>query len=320
MSMLGDLLGDLLGNLLGAGGDTPAPTPEPPVIVGDPEHFFATPCYSDTDGSLVATPVWVAPGFDTGDLSIANVQTDTLGELARSVDLSPSNTKFWCNLQQLRDIWSVMALGNWSPEATARVTFATSEANVLSTDPADWVHQSSLFLIWPVGETVESLGTLLAPLTYFPRDEANGWISAQARWVLFEIFDAGNPAGTLDVYRVMVAGRVVLPYQMALGAQFGMEDDSEETVLGSGSSQFDALPVRRTIEFDTPRLEEALAFGALYKLQHRHGRSGVFFFVYDINDPLMHVRSLYGSLRRLGGSTWAHPLELTTKWTLLERR
>lgn len=216
--------------------------------------------------------------WQTGSLGLANLQTPYLAEAARSVDTAPASTRFDADLGRVASIGGI-AFGPTSARTTAtfRVrawydaghTSPLYDSGVIS---FPGVAVDSLELEWEedgfwagISDEVEDQGK---GITVIHLTRA----VVVARYWTVEIFDEGNPAGFIDVGRLVI-GSVWQPADNYAydGNEFGLDPLTDMEEGRSGVRFFNPRNSRRTFSFGFPYLPEDETFDQIYRLATRSG-------------------------------------------------
>lgn len=266
---------------------------------------FGWPLYSDV--SVSYTPTF-SGGSWSGSLPLTNLQNRRLSKVARSTNALAASTQFDVNLGVARAV-GVMALPkhNFTTAATVRVRGSTV-SNFAST-----VYDSGTVAGWPAGVTAEDAVGINIPFWLCPAT------AQTARYWRFEVTDTANPAGYIELGRVVLAGAYVPAYAPDYGAGTGLESDTVRTVTDGGGALYDVRPIRRTHRFTIGDLAESEAFGTAWKMQRLLGTSGQFFFLWDGDDTTYkHERSFLAVLRQLSPIEYVGPSLNSTAYEIVE--
>lgn len=266
---------------------------------------FGWPLYSDASVSYTPTfsnGSWVAA------LPLTNLQNRQLSKVARSTDATAASTKFDCDLGVARAV-GVIALPkhNFTTAATVRVRGA-SDAGFTSV-----VYDSGTVAGWPSGVTVEDATGINVAFWRCPTSLQT------ARYWRIEITDTANPAGYVELGRVVIAGGYAPSYQPSYGALLGLESETVRTVTDGGGALYDARPVRRTQKFTIKDIGYAEAFGSAWKMQRQLSTSGQLFFVWDGDDTTYpHERCFLGVLQALSPLDYSEAAYVTAAYEVVE--
>lgn len=248
--------------------------------------IFGWPVYSDV--SVSYTPTFSSGSWVT-TLPLTNLQNRQLSKVARSTDATITSTKFDCDLGVARAV-GVIALPkhNFTTAATVRVRGASDSGFTAV------VYDSGTVAGWPTGVTLEDANGMniafwLAPSTL-----------QTARYWRVEITDTANPAGYVQLGRVIIAGAYTSTYAPNYGGSTGLETETARTVTDGGGALYDERPIRRTHRFTIANMAAAEAFAKAWKMQRQLAVSGQVFFVWDADDTTYpHERAFLAVLRSL---------------------
>jgi hypothetical protein len=149
----------------------------------------------------------------------------------------------------------------------------------------------TLSMSWSA-ETAESLAGLNYAHVHVPA------AAQTARYWFTEITDTGNPAGYVDVARLVIAGAYQPAINMSYGAALGIEDDSTRLLSDGGAAIPNAKSKRRTFAGVLDNIAEAEALGSFWRMQKNLGTTGQLFFVFDPADTTYkHERAFLAVLR-----------------------
>lgn len=216
--------------------------------------------------------------WQAGSLGLPNLQTPYLAEVARSLDTTPASTRFDADLGRVASIGGI-AFG----PTTARTT-ATFRVRAWY----DAQHTSPLYdsgVISFPGVSVDSLELeweedgFWAGISDEVEDQGKGitvvhltGAAVVARYWAVEIFDEGNPAGFIEVGRLIIGSvwQPVFNYSYD-GNEFGLDPLTDMEEGRSGVRFFNPRNQRRTFSFSFPYLPEDETFGQVYRLATRSG-------------------------------------------------
>ncbi len=247
--------------------------------------ILGTPIYSDAFGPTYS-PV-LSAGSWLAALPLANLQARELIKVARSTDALAASTKFDCDLGVARAV-RVLALveHNFSSAATVRFR-GYSDAGYTTL-----VYDSGTFNAWPAGMTAENYdGYVKTAMHVATADQT-------ARYWRTEITDTGNPAGYVQVGRVVIAGGYQATINMQYGARLGWETETQRKVTDGGAAIYDRRRGRRHVTFTLGELLEDEALANLFELQRREGLHGQLLFVYDPEDTTHAHRRRFLAVQR----------------------
>jgi hypothetical protein len=245
-------------------------------------------------------------------LTLANLKTTELNEMARSANALLTSTKMDIVLTRPRGIKLLAFVGhNLELTAKYRITVATSaDFSVLAYD-SGWLD------VWPPVYSSASLEW----------EDENWWAGrlseedrAGWRWTLVHVLDAAlaarfwrvefddttNTSGYVQLARVFMSGQWQPVINMSPGAGIGWEPRTTADTALSGSKYFDERESVRVARFTLEDMSTDEAFGRAFEIDRRAGISKEVFYVFDPEDTLhMMRRSFLGRLREL--SPIEHP-------------
>lgn len=130
------------------------------------------------------------------------------------------------------------------------------------------VHDSGATAATPAGLTSEDLiGLNCAWTSVVPSG------TTAARYWRVNISDTTNPAGYVDVARLVIAGGYQPSINMAPGAALSLESETTRTVSDGGAAIYDTRPMRRVARFSVLNLTESEAFTQAWRTQKHLGAS-----------------------------------------------
>lgn len=253
---------------------------------------FGFPDWSQ--GTPLFTPI-VAGGSWVSTLPASNAFDRKLSRFARSTDATTGATTMVFDLGVARSV-GLMAvlLPNLTVSSTPTFNFGLG---VSSGDGS--LYDSGSVQARPTGMTIEdliqpdgsrmNLWNVLMPTT-----------PISARYAFLVISDTANADGHVDVARVIIAGAYRPSVCMQTGAKSQLEDDTVSSDTDGGATLFQARKTRRTDVFTLPNLGRTEALESIRKMQHRVGKSGQVFFVWDETDPYKYERAYLATMRSLG--------------------
>lgn len=267
---------------------------------------FGWPIYSDVGVSY--SPV-ITGGSWSSSLPLSNMQDRRLSKVARSADALAASTKFEIDLGVARAI-RVLALPKHtiSSAGTIRVRGSNTAGNFAAP-----VYDTGTVNVWPAGIDAEEAAGMNLGWTHVAA------AAQSARYWLFEISDATNPAGYVDVGRLVIAKAWQPTINMSVGARLGLETDTDRTVTDGGAAIYNDKPRRRTMTFDIEHLpaDEALENG--FDMQRIAGKSGQLMFVFDPEDTThMHRRAFLAVLRELTALEYPYYTDASTPFQVIE--
>lgn len=244
------------------------------------------------DASVSYTPALSGGAWAAG-LPLTNLQERELHVVARSSDALAASTKIRIDLGVARSVGVLALFGhNLTAAATVQWKGGTSAG---ATD----VYNPGALPMSFAAVTAEDREGINFPVITVPTAAQN------ARYWDCDIVDTANPDGFVQIGRLWIAAAYKPTANMAVGAELGLESDTEVKVTDGGASVINEKPVRRAARFVLPRLEVSEAFGSPWKIQRLAGMARQVLFVFDDADTtLLHERSFLGLMRELSALEW----------------
>jgi hypothetical protein len=256
----------------------------------------------DLDGVVLSGPGWM-----TGSLGLANLQTPYLAEVARSNTAKPADTQFTVTLPKAYSVGG-FALGPTNMRITGQVrirsyydqgTTQLLDDSGLITLPTGIV--DNLTLAWEdagfwegVTQEFDDIGKGIgkgATFIYIPTNRFT------AGYFTVELFDDGNPIGYLDAGRLFISRtwRPTYNYDEANNSlDFEAVTDQEEG--RSGTVFFNPRAMRRSFKFGFAYLPES-EFREIYQIIVRSGIHNQVMVVPNPGDPTTFLReAFFGTL------------------------
>lgn len=271
------------------------------------------------------TPTFSGGSWLAG-LPLTNLQDDRLAKVARSTNLTASNTKFEVDLKTIRTI-RLLAIPkhNLTTAATFRIR-ASNTAGVF-TSP---IYDSGTVDAFP---PVYAYGSIpyYHPSWYtlkITAEDADGYniglihttpTPVAARYWLFEFFDSTNPDGYIDLARLFVAAG----YQPSINAQYGFTlgwetDTQRERSLG-GVDYYDRRDPRRVWRFQLANLPQDEALIWPFEIARKQGIDKQIMFIFDPDDTIhMHRRAGLATLRQLSPLEYPYDGRMNAPFELQE--
>lgn len=229
-------------------------------------------------------------------LPLANLQTRTLGKVARSSDALAASTTFDFDLGKARSV-RVLALANHnlSAAATIRIQAATTS------DFAAPLSDSGSVDIWP----------MVYPYGVLEWEDDNWWdgkytaeqregytwtfvhilaANVLARYWRLSISDTANSAGYIQIGRPFIGPAWQPAVNMSYGVGLRWETDTEIQRARSGALYADRRTPRRTTQFSLERMTESEAMANALELQRRAGIDAEVLYVADPDDTVHALR------------------------------
>lgn len=265
---------------------------------------FGWPVYSDV--GVTYTPVFSA-GSWLAALPIANVQDRRPSKVARSTNALAASSTFRVDLGVARPVGILALVGtNLSAAATVQWKGGTSAG-------ASDVYNPGALAVSFSAVSAEDRDGIDFPVVLVPA------AAQTARHWECVITDTANTDGYIDIGRVIVAGKYQPTMNWSVGANLGLEDDTERVVTEGGAALYTEKSVRRVKRMVIENLAEAEAFANLWKMQRIAGVKRQVFFITDTADTtLMHERSFLAVMRQLNGLEYPYPLRNAVALELVE--
>ena len=171
---------------------------------------------------------------------------------------------------------------NFTLSASVRVRTATTQANLTASPNYD-----------------SGAVTFTAPLAYANRGFYNKRAAVvNARWVRFSVADVANPAGFLEIGRLIVARAFVPARNYNFGGGIGFVDPTEISETLGGQLYVNARPRRKTMEFEIAH--NASDSWVVLNNDRARGLAKEWLIIQDMDDTTnIHDRSIYGLMREL---------------------
>lgn len=272
------------------------------------------------DAATLSGGSWVSA------LPLNNLKTRAIKEVARSVDLLLSSTKFVVDLGPDKIVKMLALVGhNMSLTAKYRIR-AGSVAAFTSYD-----YDSGWLDVWPAVYSTYSLDwqSLNWWSGRYLEEERQGYnwslshllpSAFNYRYYQVELDDSLRTDLTyVDAGRLFMASAWQPVVNMSNGAQVGWESRTEVQEAISGAEFFQRRTPYRTAIFGTDWMLDDEAFGQAFDIQRRVGIDQEVFYIYDPADTVHALRRQFlGRLRKLS------PIEITnfllrkTQWEVKE--
>jgi len=128
---------------------------------------------------------------------------------------------------------------------------------------------------WPAGWTAETAAGLNVALVYTTSADFN------ARYLSVQVNNRTNPAGFIDLARLVVSGGYQPTFNFSVGATVTTESETTRTVTDGGAAIYDTRPLRRIARFAVDNLEANEAWLSAWRVMKRLGASNQCFLVLD---------------------------------------
>jgi hypothetical protein len=239
-------------------------------------------------------------------LPLSNLQTRTLGQVARSADLQLASTKFLYDAQQ-QAVVRVIGLVGHSLSLTAQYRVRGYLDSGLTLGMVDTGWTDVWPRVYPFGSVSWGASNWWS-LRYAP-EEVVGITPAlpiilegpvRARFWLIEIDDRSNEDGFIQVGRLFIADAWQPARNMKVGAALGWEDPTTVQEAISGQESFYVRPPYRVATFTTEGLGESDALARAFEIQRRMGVKSEVLFIWNPDDAEHALRRQFlGRLRKL---------------------
>lgn len=245
--------------------------------------LLAFPNYSDA-GTL-------SGGSWSSNAPLAKLQTDDIEDYARSADLLPASTLFRIDLGVKREL-KFLALCNHNLTLSAQYRLVESSVSDFSVIDYD----TGLLDVW---DTVYPMSQRQWELENFwtgklTSEEREGYPSdlpiilpgKWRRYVQVELFDPDNPAGYIQIGRLLAAGGFTPRYNYSYGASLRWVTRSKGERLESDLKKFDVKRPFREFAFSLEHIKEDEAYGRVLDMALRQDIHKQVYIMPDIDDRL----------------------------------
>jgi len=227
-----------------------------------PDYFQPSVSYS---------PV-ISGGSWQPTLPLVNLQSQLLSKPARSTNLLAASTKLVVDLGVARPV-GMLAIGKHNGSSAGTVVAKLSNV----ADFSATVHTSAALPLWPAGKIAEDMDGYNVNWFYTPPEGLTA-----TRYVELDFSDPANPAGYLDLARLMIGGK----FQPAVGFHFGgvnigWEDPTKVDTSKGGVDWFDIMQPFRVKRFQLDDLSDSEAYDTVFEMQRRLGKHGQTFISFD---------------------------------------
>lgn len=244
--------------------------------------LFGWPLVSDTAS-------WSGGSWESA-LPASNVTHTLLARVARSTDESTPSTQLVCAFAAPQGV-SVVALvrhnlsadAEWRVSASATSDFAslTYTSGWRDVWPEQWA-PNALPAGHPNAATRRLTDADIAALD--PRRDAVHVVEPEhvARYWRIELRDEANPDGFVQIGRAIIAPRYAPSLNFSVGAEFGLNDDTQLGTSLSGVRYYDVRPKGRSFAFSLTNLRESEALSVARDMAEALGRAAQ---VYVVQAP-----------------------------------
>ena len=224
---------------------------------------------------------------DTAPLT--NLQNRFLAYKARSVDCNPDNTQFVIDLGVMRMV-QVVVVPVWNGSRNGTYTVSTFTDSALTQETSTTTNDA-----WPVvfpfgslaWEHESWLDGKMTPerAAYYPQPLLVVLPAAvRCRYVWVKINDPTNPAGYIELSRLVVAPGWQPTVNIKYGAQIGVSDPSIKTTSLGEVDFYDQRTKRRKAAVSIDYLDRDEALANALDMQMAEGISGQIYFSYAPQD------------------------------------
>lgn len=235
--------------------------------------------------------------WQTGSLKLSNLLTPYLAQVARSMSTAEADTQFSIDFGQPYIIGGI-ALGpcNVRPDALCRYRAYDDNGLVYDSEllpfPGSTVESANLEWedsgFWEgTSREFDDLSKGIYLIHLPPRPLA-------CERITVEIMDAGNPAGFLDIGR-LICGKAWSPkYNYGYeGNSLDFEDLTNREEGSSGARFYNPRPMRRSFSFSFEYLPEAQTFQDIYRIVSRSGTHRQVVVIPNPSDPDSFAREAF---------------------------
>jgi hypothetical protein len=142
---------------------------------------------------------------------------------------------------------------------------------------------------------------------------------APARYWSFQIDDALNSAGVVDVARFVVCGGIQPRFNFSPGAKITLDTDALRQKAPGGSAFYQPQIVSREIDLTLDSVAEDEALTQTFDMQRIAGVTGQLFFVANPDDTIhKHRRSFLATLKQLSSFEYVVASQFGIPITLIE--
>jgi len=239
-----------------------------------------------------------------GGLSLDNLKTQDVMELARSTDASEASTQWRVDLGRVTPLSLFAILNhNGSTLATRRFIVRDASLNAVYDTGAEVMRQPTV--VWgsqPFGSFPFS-GVDETAYPGGPIDLHIAPATVVGRYIDVEISDEANSAGYFQAGRFLAGEAFQQPMQY--GVRIRPADPSEVRRTRGGRRLVRNLPGYRTFEAQFQCMSEEDAYGAAFEIERRLKKEGDFLLVYDPEDDpsVLFRRTIYAALVDTTGIT-----------------
>ncbi|MDX2104153.1 MAG: hypothetical protein SF002_16640 [Alphaproteobacteria bacterium] len=239
-------------------------------------------------------------------LPLSNLGLPQLAAVARSETAAPEDTWFQVDLGVTRDV-RVLAIPRHTLSPSAKVRVRAGPAPLVGVAPIadiDTGWSEVWGQIYPAGTlpwghpSVWDGRLRMEDTAGYPMPVLVVWEPAcLARYWRVDIEDASNPAGVIDLSRLVLSPGWQPSLNLSYGARLGWDIATTAEISLGGARWFDVRPPRRVASFTLEGLPEDEMLSVAFDLQQRLGLHRQLFFVFDPDDRFhRHRRSFLATL------------------------
>lgn len=285
-------------------------------ILAAPDFIFPDPAFATVSFSGGS---WLPA------LPISNLADPAFAVVARSTNTALASTQFWIDLGLPRLV-QVVAIPQCNGSTACQIRVrgcATKDTATVVTD-SGW---GPLYpIVYPIGTLLWGHPSLWDGLlsaedaAIFPMPYVQVFAVPQsARYWLVEISDVANPAGYLQLPRIVVAPGWQPSFNLNYGATLTVEDNSPIQTSQGAAEFFDLRTKRRVVHFSIAYLPQDEALAIAGDLHRRLGVSGQLFFIWNPDNAVhIHRRSFLSRMRTLSALDAAVHGRMTAQFELVE--
>lgn len=260
-------------------------------------------------------------------LPLTNIQTRYYREVARSTNLTASNTKLVISLGASKSIGVIGFITNISRYGQIRIKTSDTTDFTSPIYNSDWfdaypaLPQGSSEWSYEWGDDEFWSGRISEDRRqYYPNFVYHTFVANRCKYIQIEFDDTSNPDGYIDVGRIFVSGRWRIEVNPSYGSGFGNDCDTRESRSYGGISTFQKKPIARTFEGELQFLSEQQAFGRIFDVVRRQGKNDEIIFIYDEDETRYILEQSFPAVlidQLPGATTFIHEL-FSAKFKLRE--
>jgi len=249
--------------------------------------MFGYPNWLDVSATTLSGGSWEAA------LPLANLQDERLSKVARSTNDALASTIVNVDFTNQKFLY-VFALPKHNLTIAALIRVRMSNASDMSSPTYDTGWVKAYPRIYPSEMPLwDDPGTWDGYLAQddYDRGLTFGWTHVlttptNGRYLRLEINDTANPAGYVDLGRLITASGYIPVINFETGAQLGWQTSSTSVESDGGAMFHDARSRRRVFNCVLANQSEDEAMVHTWEIERLLGTSKQFFFVYDLADTV----------------------------------